>query len=731
MIGSANRRAAHRHVGIVFVAAAIATFFSPSPSTAQRSFTLAQVHSYPYPTELVASPSGARIAWVFDEQGVRNVYGAEAPDWTARRLTAYSEDDGQELTQLQFSPDGEAVVYVRGGDHGSNWEGELEPDPMGTVLERKVQIFAVPFAGGEPHLLADGDAPAVSPRGVVAFERGGSIWTVGLDGSNAARLFFDKGRNGDAAWSPDGTRLAFVSSRGDHSFIGVYTDAQHPLLYLDPSTERDRMPRWSPDGAHIAFVRLPGAGGEPEPWLTQTPRPWEIRVADIATGQARVAWASPHTLRGSYPTTEGQANLHWGAGDRITFLADMDGWEHLYSVPAAGGEAKLLTPHAGMAEYISLSPDRRTLQWAGNMGDGPNDIERRHVFRVGVDGAGLENVTPGQGIEWTPVVTGDGAWLAYLGGGARRPPLPHVRPVAGGGRDVTIGEDRIPADFPTDALVVPEAVVFHAADGMEVHGDLFEPPAGAGRPLVRDGKRPAVIFIHGGPPRQMLLGWHYSYYYSNAYAVNQYLASRGYVVLSVNYRLGIGYGHDFHHPDDAGVRGASEYRDIKAGGEYLASLPQVDASRIGLWGGSYGGYLTALGLGRDSDLFAAGVDLHGVHDFTRDGGARFGRGQWRYEVTDRELARRADIAWKSSPVAWVDTWRSPVLLIQGDDDRNVHFSETVDLAQRLKAHGVPFEEIVIPDEIHDFLRHASWMKADSATAAFFDRRFGGAPGSPH
>jgi dipeptidyl aminopeptidase/acylaminoacyl peptidase len=79
-------------------------------------------------------------------------------------------------------------------------------------------------------------------------------------------------------------------------------------------------------------------------------------------------------------------------------------------------------------------------------------------------------------------------------------------------------------------------------------------------------------------------------------------------------------------------------------------------------------------------------------------------------------------------VAWVDTWRSPVLLIQGDDDRNVHFSETVDLAQRLKAHGVPFEEMVIPDEIHDFLRHASWMKADSATAAFFDKKLGGAGG---
>ncbi len=221
--------------------------------------------------------------------------------------------------------------------------------------------------------------------------------------------------------------------------------------------------------------------------------------------------------------------------------------------------------------------------------------------------------------------------------------------------------------------MTPEAVVFHAADGVEVHADLFEPPEGAGSRLVRGGKRPAVIFIHGGPPRQMLLGWHYSYYYSNAYAVNQYLASRGYVVLSVNYRLGIGYGHDFHHPDDAGVRGASEYRDIEAGGRYLAA-PRPGGRRAASASGAAPTAATSRpsGLGRDSDLFAAGVDLHGVHDFTvrRRAPLRPGRVALRARAR-RSSQRRADIAWKSSPVAWVDAWRSPVLLIQGDDDRNV------------------------------------------------------------
>src|SRR5262249_33352908 len=244
--------------------------------------------------------------------------------------------------------------------------------------------------------------------------------------------------------------------------------------------------------------------------------------------------------------------------------------------------------------------------------------------------------------------------------------------------------------------VTPKKVVFKASDGVEVHGQLFE---AAGGPA----KKPAIVFVHGGPPRQMLLGWHYSSYYAHAYAVNQYLASQGYVVLSVNYRLGIGYGHDFHHPAHGGGRGASEYQDVKAGGEDLRSLSQVDPKRIGIWGGSYGGYLTALALARDSDLFAAGVDIHGVHDFTADAGRRLGGADWRYEKGDFDKA--AEVAWKSSPVASIATWKSPVLLIHGDDDRNVRFHQTVDLARRLTAAGIPFEELVLPDEIHGFLRY--------------------------
>jgi dipeptidyl aminopeptidase/acylaminoacyl peptidase len=229
-----------------------------------------------------------------------------------------------------------------------------------------------------------------------------------------------------------------------------------------------------------------------------------------------------------------------------------------------------------------------------------------------------------------------------------------------------------------------------------------------------------VIFVHGGPPRQMLLGWHYSDYYSNAYAVNQYLASQGFVVLSVNYRLGIGYGYEFHRPPDAGRDGAAEYLDVKAGAEYLRTLPRVDGSRIGIYGGSYGGYLTALALARDSDLFAAGVDIHGVHDWTARG--RYGEREGYEQPPD--AAHALEVAWLASPVSAMATWRSPVLVIHGDDDRNVQFAQSTDLVRRLEAHAVPHETLVVPDDTHHFLRYANVVAVGRATADFLSRMLG-------
>jgi dipeptidyl aminopeptidase/acylaminoacyl peptidase len=212
-------------------------------------------------------------------------------------------------------------------------------------------------------------------------------------------------------------------------------------------------------------------------------------------------------------------------------------------------------------------------------------------------------------------------------------------------------------------------------------------------------------------------------YYSNSYAMNQYLAGQGYIVLAVNYRSGIGYGMKFREALRYGAAGASEFLDVLAAGRWLRARAEVDPRRIGLWGGSYGGYLTALGLARASELFAAGVDLHGGHDWNREI-------KWFNPGYDSvEDAARARIAYQASPLASLRTWRSPVLLVSGDDDRSVPVSESVDLAAALRARGVVVEQLLLPDEGHDFLLHRTWLAVYGAASEFLDRRLRGS-GTP-
>lgn len=670
-------------------------------------FSLSQVLSYPFPNALVSSNDGKSIAYVLNERGVRSIWFAQAPAFTPHQLWSSNTDDGQEISDLSISNDGKYLVYVRGGDHDANWPERPWPDPdLRSTAEAHMQVISLATAGGDPKVLAEGDTPAIAPDNTrVAFIHDGDnkIWIAPLDGTkSAAQYFFDRGNDGDLTWSPDGSALAFTSDRGDHSFIGVYRNDKSPLVFLAASTNRDFSPQWSPDGKQIAFVRIGGEGGPPQDPLKQYPLPWSVMVADASSGSGHEAWHSANTLRDSLPEIHGP-QLRWMAGNRLAFISESTDWPHIYFVPASGGVARLETPGNFMIEDTAVSPDLRTLYYTADTGPLPGDDDRRHIFRVSVDGGSPVQVTRGTDSQWWPAATADG--VAYVQAGARAP----MTIVHNG---AVLDADQIPKDFPTDSMVVPKEVTFRAKDGTLIHGQLFTP-------AHVTSKRPGVIFVHGGPPRQMLLTWHYFDYYSYAYATNQYLANHGFVVLSVNYRLGIGYGHDFHFPPHTGPAGAAEYQDVVAGARYLQRDPNVDAKRIGIWGGSYGGFLTAMGLAKNSDIFKAGSDMHGVHDWSAFP-EWYGSPSKGYDQPDFKPFLHT--AWLSSPDAYISSWRSPVLLIQGDDDRNVRFHQTVDLAERLKHAHVQFEEIVIPNEIHGFLRWHSWLEADQATADFLTRK---------
>jgi dipeptidyl aminopeptidase/acylaminoacyl peptidase len=665
-----------------------------------KPFTLEQVLSAPFPSELIAAPGGGKVAWLLNECGARNIWTAAAPDFKGVRLTNYTKDDGQDVGQLRWTPDGKAVIYVRGGD--LEFLGRPDPNPTADPAGTDQAIW-IAAPGEAPRRVGAGHSPVVSPKGErVAYLLGGQIWIAPLAAGAVPSLLIHA-RSGVTAvevrWSPDGSKLAYVSDRANHSFIAVYDFASQSLSYLDPGVDRDANPVWSPDGKQVAFTRMTTGGGRGGAGARRAGDPWAIRVASVSDGVGRQVWKADAGPGSVFRAVVAEDQLVWTAGNRIVFPWEHDGWTHLYSVAAAGGAPILLTPGEFEVEHVACSEDAGEIVYSSNQ----DDIDRRHIWQVAsAGGHAPAALTKGDASEWSPVLVNGG--LAYLRGDAKRPARAMIQ-LAAASRE--LAPETIPADFPTGDLVVPQQVVYTATDGMPVHAQLFLPPGSA-----PDKKHPALVFMHGGSRRQMLLGWHYMDYYNNAYAMNQYLAGQGYVVLSINYRSGIGYGLNFREAIDYGASGASEFNDVEGAGLYLRTRADVDAAHIGLWGGSYGGYLTALGLARASSLFAAGVDFHGVHDWSARAGANGAS-----PATDA-----ARTAFESSPMASVRTWRSPVLLIHGDDDRNVNFSETITLANALRQQGVYFEQLILPDEIHGFLRHDSWLRGYHAAADFFRRK---------
>jgi dipeptidyl aminopeptidase/acylaminoacyl peptidase len=668
-----------------------------------QGFTMEEALSYPYPYGLTAAAQGERVAWVFNLRGARNVWVADGPDFAAHQVTHYSGDDGMPIASLRLTPDGNTIVYARGSE--TNEQGEVA-DPTNNVNQPEQQVWADDVAKGKPRLLGTMNcAPEgcedieISPDGQYAVWTGGhELWIAPVSGKEPARkLAYIRGNNSQPQWSPDSKKIAFVSNRGTHSLIGIYEIGSDTIRYPDPSVFHDMLPRWSPDGLELAFIALTGSGGG---FFSGQVMPWTIFVWDANSGKTREVWQSTDDANGSLPGEgdwEAQA-FQFAAGNRIVFASQEDGWMHLYSISTDGGAPTLLTPGKYAFEDVTLTPDRKEIIYSSN----ENDIDRRHIWRVSIKNPGPVALTRGETIEWTPVVTGDGRYVICLGSTATQPAMPYR--ITREGQEMIAGSE-LPSDYPSAQMVVPKQVIFKSLDGLEIHGQLFVPREISGR-------APALIFTHGGPYRQMLLGFHPMDAYNFMYAANEYLANRGYVVLSVNYRLGIHYGRAFREPANAGPLGASEYQDVVAGARYLQGLPYVDPEKIGLWGGSYGGYLTAMGLARNSDIFKSGVDYAGVHDWSAFFGGRAGGG-----ASDQ----MRKVAYDSSPVGSIEKWKSPVLLMQADDDRNVQFAQTVNLIHLLRQHHIPYEQIVFPDEVHDSLLWRTWIRVFEATGDFFDR----------
>jgi dipeptidyl aminopeptidase/acylaminoacyl peptidase len=763
------------------ISAAAAIFVASAlPAAAQRGPTVLQFMSPPSPLEMGAAKKADRLAWVTYERGMRNVYTAAAPDFKAVRLTKFMNDDGVDVSSVRLSDDGRVAIFVRGSaQNRAGWVANPSHDPNGP--DRAVWVAMTDGSGA--WRLADlentpnpapagggfggrgGSGPELSPDGKhVVFVRDGQIFHAStVRGAKSAMdtggvaFVREWGRQSSPVWSPDGSKLAFVSTRDNHAFIGVYDMKKRTVDFISPSVDFDGSPTWSADGKQIAFIRRPGtpfgaqtqqgnggignpngaaagragapggrAGGAPGGgrggrggrgggaegeagridglYRAAFPGGYTVAfmVADIATGKAREFWHNKPNDR-----VFGNIGAIQFAGEHVVFTATPpnDEWDRWYSVALnnAAPDPVLLTTTDGLINdgvadrtfvTTTVSRDGKTFLYATNA----NDIEKRHIWSVPVSGGTPKQLSTDDGVEVSPTPLSSGKSIAVLYFGAKQPASIGLVPAEGGSTKIVYPTAAQMKDFPQSAHVEPQVVTFKSPDGrFDVHSQLFLP-----KDLKPGEKRPAVIFVHGGPQRQMLPAYHYMQFYHWAYGYNQYLASQGYVVMSINYRLGIGYGNTFRRPGGTQAEGNGEYQDVLAGAKYLQARADVDPQRVGIWGLSYGGLLVSQALARNSDVFVAGVDMAGVHLYGSS-------------------LDSAALSYQSSAAAHVDTWKSPVYLVQGDDDRNVDFSQTIGLVQLLRPRGVYYELTVFPDDTHESLIHSRWMEVWNHSTDFLKR----------
>jgi dipeptidyl-peptidase 4 len=780
-----NRVARHG----VFAAVALMAAVSSAPlvtAQAPREAPLYQQFLSPAtPLEIVAAKKVDRVAWMAYDEGKRNAYTAVAPLFTPLRLTSFLKDDGVDLSTVRISDDGSIVTFIRGTQpNRDGWIANASANPEGADRT----LWAVRTTGGGAWRVAPiVGAPELAPEGSsVLFVKDGQIYRAAISPvrplnamDRAEKPFITAwGTQSSPKWSPDGRKIAFVSNRTDHSFIVVYDLATRRVSYLSPSVDFDSSPMWTTDGRHIIFFRRPGlpfgqqaqsgvgslgnpngpafnpnaptgrggrqGGAQGEGFGRGQANPnvppaaakvsgltratfkggytLSVMKADVATGEAREVWHNEPNdrlvnniaaarLAGDYIVFPFNIGFGGGRGGRggqqETPSGPVDEWDRYYSLNIASAESRpvLLTTTDGLIEAqtdVALSPDGRTFYYCTNA----KDIERRHIWAVPVAGGTPSQVTTGNGIETYPTPLSSGKTIATLSAGWKLPQSVgywtlQAPTAAAAAQKLTFPS--LKGWAPADLHVEPELVITKAADGLAIHNQLFVP-----KNIKPGERRPAIIFVHGGPVRQMLLGYHYMHFYHWAFGINQWLASQGYVVMSVNFRSGIGYGRSFRNAPNTGGSGNAEYQDVVTGGKYLQGRADVDPNRVGIWGLSYGGVLTGQALARNSDIFKAGVDLAGVH-------------LWGSSLDPDATS------YKSSVIGAIDGWKSPVLLVHGDDDRNVAFQQTTGLVQLLRQREIDFELIVFPDDTHESMLHSRWIYTLERMEKFLKKHLGARP----
>ncbi len=782
----------------------------PPASAGSTPLTVDDFLSFPTRANLVTGDErtgcAGLAAWIELRRGVRNVWMAR-PEETASaeedcakpgaaRVTNFTLDDGQTLSSLALAPreDGACLaVVVVGPTASANPYSRVQPPGFSTwvalvsAASRKAAVFFPP----KMVKAMDQVYQAVSPDGTqLAYVLSGSdnglassqVFSASISSNTAGDRFLFAVKQGNVEelqWNIDpktkAGRILFSNPRGDHGFIGLWTDDGSPRIrWMSTSIDTDRNPRMSPDGTRVAFLRFLGPQQEGDRGMGGHRGPnFEVWVVDLTASSGRTSRQRQplqtggrmvyEELTAGYPdggSGYGERSLEWLDETTLIFGDESSGWCHPVALDILSGkntprraplsppsdllgrdskcEAKSWLVRDGLVWIVhncnAVSGgdlDTRSISvWSGEEKAGEREGAAEMLFRGNASvGFGMSNVGFGIG----PLNAGRD--LVYISTTKTSPTavMATTRP----GCALTSAWE-LPLAASIETVVFPSSS--SSGQPFDIHAQLFS----------ATGDRSAkgtVVFTHGGSQRQMFPHFHFGDAYGALYALNVYIAVvLGHDVLSVNYRTGVGYGAAFRVCDECMWLGGAEYGDVRAGAKWLQQH-YPPGTNIGVHGLSYGGLNCLQAMARDPDLFSAGVANAPVFNWISqnryDGESfldvepRWDRGfhalpvgpdpnvaspAWLQSVVPRHQA----LAWASSPVSHVQNLTGPLLLIQGDADDEVAFSESVGLMRAVRKLGRKnVEAMVFPDETHGLARYASQLKAAEATASFLDSHLAG------